>query len=94
MSTHMSMSYFDILICLHLNRHSIVNLHLLVFPVYKSHTDTVIFDTVAKALDVLCPLWKDSIIGVLAYGNRKMTGGISGVVTWFQNVPNSGFICI
>ena len=94
MSTHMSISYFNIRICLQLNRHGIAFFHLLVIPVYENHTDAVIFDTVAKALDVLCPSWKDSIIGVSAYGDRKMTGRIKCVATWFQNITNYGFIRI
>ena len=93
MSTHMITSYLDIRICLHLNRPGIVNVHLLAAPVYERHTAAVIFDTVAKALDVLCPSWKD-IIGVLTDGERKMTGRISGVANRFQNLAKSGFICI
>ena len=91
-SKHMSMSYLDIRICLHLNMHDIVNVHLLAFPVYKSHTAAVIFDTLAKYLGVLCPLWKDSIIGVSTDGKRKITGSITGFATQFHNVANTGFI--
>ena len=57
MSTHMRTSYLDIRIRLNLNRHGIVIVHLLDIPVYKRHTSAVIFDTAAKDLDVLCPLW-------------------------------------
>ena len=64
MSTHMRILYLDIHTHMHLNRNSIVNVHLLAVPVYKSHTAAVIFDTAAKALDILCTLWKDSIIDV------------------------------
>ena len=94
MSTHMSTPYLDMRICLHLNRHIIVNVHLLAVRVYKRHTVAVIFDTAAKALDVLCPSWKYSIIGVSTDGERKMTGRISGVVMRFQNVAKTGFIRI
>ena len=54
MSTHTSTSYPDVCIRLNLNRHGIVNLHLLAIPVYERHTQTVIFFTVANSLDVLC----------------------------------------
>lgn len=94
MSTHMSTSYLDIRVRLHLNRHGIINVHLLAVPVYERHTAEVIFDTAAKALDVLCPPWKDTIIGVSTDGERKMTGRISGVATRFQNVAKPGFIRI
>ena len=68
MSTHLSTSYLYIRICLHLNKNGIVNVHLLAVPVYKRHTTAVIFDTSAKALDVLCPSCKDTIIIVLIDG--------------------------
>ena len=90
----MSTLYLDILIRLHLNRHSIVNFHLLIVPVYKSHTAAMIFDTAEKYLDVLCVLWKDITIGVLTDSERKMTGCVSGVATRFQNFANPGFIRI
>ena len=70
--------------------HGILNVNLLSVHVYKGHTAAV----TAKALDVLCLLWKDSIIGVSTDGERKITGRISGVRTRFQNVANPGFISI
>ena len=83
MSTHISTFYLDIRIRLHLNRHVIVNVHLVAIPVYERDTDVVILDTEAKALDVQCPSWKDIIISVLTGGKRKMTGRISDVATPF-----------
>ena len=65
MSTQMSTSYLYIHIRLQLNRQGIINLHLLSVPVYERHTAVVIFDTAAKALSVLCLLWKDITIDVL-----------------------------
>ena len=79
---------------MNLNRHGIVNVHLLSVPVYERHTAAVIFYTAAKALDVLCPSWNGSIIGVSKDGERKMTGRISGVVGRFQNVAKPSFIRI
>ena len=94
MSTHMSPLYLGILIRLHLNSYYIANVHLISVPMYERHTAAMIFDTAAKALDVLCPSWKDSIVGVSTYGKRKMTGRILGVATRFQEVVNPGFFCI
>ena len=79
---------------MNLNRHGIVNVHLLSVPVYERHTASVIFYTAAKDFDVLCPSWKDSIIGVLKDGERKMTGRISGVAVRLQNIAKPGFIHI
>ena len=93
-STHMITLYLNIRICMHLNRHGIVNVHFLALRLYESHTAAVIFDTVAKDIDVLCLLWKDIIISVLIDGKREMTGRISGVATRFQNAANTDFIHI
>lgn len=94
MSTHMSTSYLDIRIRLHLNKHGILNVHILAVPVYERHTAEVIFDTSSKALDALCPSWRDTIIGISTDGERKMTGRITGVATRFQKVAKDGFIRI
>ena len=94
MSTHMSTSYLDIRLRFHLAACGIINVHFLAIPVYEKHTAAVIFDTASKALDVICPSWRDTIIGVSTDGERKMTGHISGVATRFQNVAKPGFIRI
>ena len=94
MSTHMSTSYLDIRICLHLDHTSIVNLHVLAIPVFNRHTGLVIFEVASKALDVLCKSWRDVVIGVSMDGEKKMTGHVSGVVTSFQQVSKPGFIQI
>ena len=57
MSTHMSTSYFGVRVRLRLNRHGIINVHILAVPVHERHTAEVIFDTAARALDALCPSW-------------------------------------
>ena len=93
-STHMSTSYLDIHIRMHLNRHIIFNVQLLAVPVYVRHTAAVILDTAPKALDFLCPSWKYSIVSVSAYGKRKMAVRISGVATLLQNVAKPGFVHI
>lgn len=69
-------------------------MHLLAVPAYDQHTAEVIFDTVANALDVFCPSWKDIIICVSTDAERKVTDHISGVLTRFQNVAKPGFIRI
>ena len=46
MSTHMSTSYLDVCVRLIINRHGIINLHLLYIPVYEIHVAVVILSTV------------------------------------------------
>ena len=94
MSTHFSTSYLNICICFHQMHKGILNVHILAIPVFKWHTGKVIFKVCCKALDVLCPAWKDIIIGILTDGKRKMTGRSSGVATRFQCVAKPNFICI
>lgn len=55
MSTHTSMSYFDIRARLHLNEYGLVNVHLLAVSVYDWHTAELIFDTSVKVIDLLSP---------------------------------------
>jgi hypothetical protein len=76
MSTHMSTSYLDLRLRVHDNRKGIVNAHFLATPVYERHTGEVIFDTCSKALNVLCPSWRDIIFGATTDGEKKMTGNI------------------
>lgn len=79
---------------LHLEKHCIVNMHPLAIHIYDRHIAEGIFGTDTAASDVLCPSWKDIIIGVSTGGESKMTVHISGVATLFQNVTKEGFICI
>ena len=65
MSTRMGTSYLDILIHLHLNHCGIVNVHLLALPVYERNTGLVMFEISSQYLDVLCPVWRGVIIGIL-----------------------------
>lgn len=94
MSTHMSSSYLDIRIRLHHSKSGIINLHLLAIPVFERHTAEVIFETADKALTVLCPSWKDIVVGVSTDGERKMTGRVSGVATRFEQMAKPGFVRI
>lgn len=52
----------------------------------------MIFDTAERALDVLCPLWRDIIIFVPTDGEKKMTGRSFGVAKRFDNVTKLSFI--
>ena len=94
MSTHMSTSYLNICIRLHLNMHGITNLHLLAIPVYERRTTAVIFTTTEKTLDILCLSWKDTVIVISMDGERKMNGHILGVAKLFKNVAKPVFIRI
>lgn len=92
MSTHMSNSYLDSRIRLHLNKLRIINVHLLEVTVYDRHTGQVMFDIAVKSLHVLCSSWKEEFIGVSTYGERERNFRISGIATCFQQAAKPGFI--
>ena len=94
MSTHMETGYLDIRIRIFTKKNGIVNAHVLAIPVFDRHTGEVVFNTAAKALDCLDPLWRQKVIGISTDRENKMTGRYSGVATRFQQVANPGFIRI
>ena len=51
---------------------------------YELHTGDNMFDLTTKILDVLCPNWKDEVIGVTTNGTFNMTGCHVGMVTQIQ----------
>ena len=52
------------------------------------------FAVTGKILDVLCPNWKEKIIGVTTDGASNMTGCHVGVVTQIARLSNKGFFRI
>ncbi len=89
----MEISYLDICICLDFNQHRTIRTHFLAIPLHEGYIDEVILDIVTKALDVLCVLWHDIIIGISTDG-EKMTDQVSEVATRFETVAKPGFIHI
>ena len=90
MSTHISTSYLDIRIRVFVGG-KIHNLHLLAIPMFSSHTGEEIFLHAERALDVICPTWRDLIVSISTDGERKMTGRVQGVATRFERVAKPGF---
>ena len=81
-ATHHSTSYLDIRFRVFVKKEgTIVGVHGCALPMFDRHTGEVMFDIVAKFLNVLCPEWKIRLIGVASDGARNMTGRVAGVVT-------------
>ncbi|KAF4045728.1 hypothetical protein GN244_ATG01900 [Phytophthora infestans] len=78
MSTHLSISYLDTRIRVYYND-NIMNFHLMAIPMHESHTGEAI-----PVLEVLCPHWRDVMLGITTDGERKMTGVNKGLSTRFQ----------
>jgi hypothetical protein len=50
------------------------------------------FNMIVKVLDVICPGWRDSLIGVATDGARNMTGRHVGLLTFLDNAIGPNFI--
>ncbi|OAE29008.1 hypothetical protein AXG93_3036s1350 [Marchantia polymorpha subsp. ruderalis] len=50
------------------------------------------FDTVVKVLDVICPDWRDYLIGFATDEARNMRGRHVGLLTFLDNATGSNFI--
>jgi hypothetical protein len=68
------------------------NFHLIILPFAGRHTGLAMFEMFEKLFDVVCPLWKDKLIGCSTDGAANMTGHLSGVVTRIQNVVKPNFM--
>ncbi|KAH9566273.1 hypothetical protein CY35_04G122900, partial [Sphagnum magellanicum] len=62
------------------------NLHLITLPFVGRHTSLATSEMFKKLFDVVCPLWKDKLIGCSTDGAANMTRRLSRVVTQIQNV--------
>jgi hypothetical protein len=68
------------------------NLHLITLPFAGRHTRLATFEMFEKLFDVVCPLWKDKLIGCSTDEAANMTGRLFGVVTQIQNVVKPNFM--
>jgi hypothetical protein len=68
------------------------NLHLITLPFAGRHTGLATFEMFEKLFDVVCPLWKDKLIGCSTDGATNMTGHLSRVVTRIQNFVKPNFM--
>lgn len=85
-----SVSYLDFRLRLVLG-YELFNIHLIAAPMYASHTGDNMFALCSKILDVLCPNWKEKVIGVTTDGASNMTGRYVEIVTQIQRLANDGF---
>ena len=74
LQTHFSRSYINVYIRFHHMNNSILNVHILAIPLFEWYTGAVIIKVCYKALDFLCPAWKEIIIGICTDGDKKITG--------------------
>jgi len=84
-------SWVDVRIWYYQNS-TLENLHLITFPFAGRHTGQATFEMFEKLFDVVCPLWKDKLIGCSTDGAANMTGRLSRVVTRIQNIVKPNFM--
>jgi len=89
-ATHQSTSYLDIRVRFWAGD-NIHNFHLLALPMNERHMRQSMFDMIVKVLDVICPGWRDSLIGVATDGTRNMTGRHVGLLTFLDNATGPQF---
>jgi hypothetical protein len=79
-STHRGQSFFNlrVRICSH---GRLLNLHLVVIPIFDRHTTGNIFNMLVKFLDTLYGKWRAKLIGMSSDGENTMTGRHTGLVT-------------
>jgi hypothetical protein len=75
-----------------LSNSALENLHLITLPFAGRHTGLVTFEMFEKLVDVVCPLWKDRLIGCSTDGVANMIECLSRVVTRIQNVVKPNFM--
>ncbi len=90
-ATHQSTSYLDIRVRFWVGN-NIHNFHLLALSMNERHMGQSMFDMIVKVLDVICPGWRDSLIGVATNGARNMTGRHVGLLTFLDNATGPNFI--
>lgn len=62
----------------------VINLHLLSVPMFERHTAANMFALSVKVLDVVCPSWRDKLLGIGTDGANVMTGRLGGMATLLE----------
>ena len=79
-TTHYSSSYLDNRIRIHLNG-KLYDMHVIAIPMFERHTGDNMYHLIVQFLDIICPLWRQRLLGIAADGANVMTGEFQGVVT-------------
>jgi hypothetical protein len=79
-STHRGQSFFDLRVRIYF-RGRLLNLHLVVIPIFDHHTADNIFNMLVKFLDALYDKWRTKLIGMSSNGENIMTSRHTGLIT-------------
>ena len=82
-STHWGSSYLDNRIRFQL-RGKLYHVHAIAIPMFEQHTGINMFRLVTRFLDIICPIWRQKLLGVASDGASIMTGEFQGVVNCIE----------
>jgi hypothetical protein len=92
-STHCGQSFLNL--CVHVcYRGKLVNLHLIVMPMFERHSVVNIFNLIAKFMNALYIKWCAKLIDVSPDGENTMTSRHAGIVTNFVNCTDNNVLRI
>ena len=80
-----STSYLDVRLKFVLGD-TLYNVHLLAIPMFESHTDLNMFNSLKKTMDALCVGWEKKVLEHTSDGASNMTGCVQGLGTRIGNV--------
>ncbi len=92
-SAHHGQSFFDLRVHV-CYRNELVNLHLVMMPMFECHSDINIFNLIAKFMDALYIKWRAKLIDVSMDDENTMTGRHASVVTRLVDCANNDVLCI
>ena len=83
-STHYGSSYLNNRIRFHLYG-KLYDIHAIAIPMFDRHTGINMYMLVTRFLNIVCPSWRQKLIGIASDGVTVMTGEFQGVVTRLEN---------
>jgi hypothetical protein len=87
-STHYDSSYLSNRVRFHLHG-KLYDIHAIAIPMFEQHTGLNMYLLVTRFLDIVCPHWRQKLIGLGADGASVMTGEFKGVVTRLEkDIPH------
>ena len=64
---------------------NLYDIHAIAILMFERHTSLNMYGLVTKFLHIICPSWRNKLLGLAADGASVMTGEFKGVVTRLEN---------
>ena len=79
-ATHKAIGYLDVRIRFEFAG-VMFDFHLMAIPLKGTHTGLNMYEHIVKVIEIICPEWKQKLIGASTDGANSMTGRIQGTIT-------------